>query len=82
MPLLPDPATAGIAAGVVFLITLGILVLFIEMVPLPRFIGIVVGCLVVAVFLVVLGEVGLALLPLAVAGAFLANHVFEWLTTR
>ncbi len=82
MTLLPDPATAGILAAVVFLIALGILVLFVETVPLPRFIGIVVGCLVVAVFLVVLGEVGLALVPLAFAGAFVANHVFEWLTTR
>ena len=82
MPLLPDPATAGLYAGVVFLLTLGVLVIFVETVSFPRFIAIVVGCFVVALALILVGELGLSLLPIGVGGAFIANHAFEWLTTR
>jgi hypothetical protein len=35
-----------------------------------------------AILLVVAGEFGVALVFLGVGGAVLANHAFEWLTTR
>jgi len=82
MALLPDPATAGLYAAVVFLLMLGVLVIFVETVSFPRFVAIVAGCFVVALALVLLGELGLALIPLGVGGAFIGNHAFEWLTTR
>ncbi len=82
MALLPDPATAGLYAAVVFLISLGVLVVFVETVSLVRFLAVVAGCMVLALALIALGELGVSLLPLAVSGAFVANHVFEWLTTR
>ena len=82
MAVLPDPATAGLYAAVVFLITLGVLVVFVETVSFSRFIAVVVGCFVLALALLLVGEVGLSLLPLGTGGAFIANHLFEWLTTR
>ncbi len=82
MAILPDPATAGIAATAVFLITLGILVVFIETVAFARFLAVVAACFVLALVLVAVGETGLAFLPLAFGGAFIANQFFEWLTTR
>ncbi len=82
VPLLPDPATAGFYAAVIFLVVLGALVLFVETVTVSRFVAIVVGCFVVALVFVVVGEIGLSFIPLAVGGAFVGNQVFEWLTTR
>jgi hypothetical protein len=82
MALLPDPTTAGLFAAAVFLVVLGILVIFVETVSFARFVPTVVGCFVIALVLILVGELGLALFPLGVGGAFIANHVFEWLTTR
>ena len=82
MALVPDPARAILYAAVVFLVVLGVLVLFVETVAFTRFVAIVTGCLVVALALLLLGELGLALFPLGIGGAFIANHAFEWLTTR
>lgn len=82
MALLPDPASAGLYATVVFLVTLGVLVVFIETVSFLRFVAVVVVSLVVALALVLVGEWGLSLLLVGFGGAFIANHVFEWLTTR
>lgn len=82
MALMPDPATAGLYATVVFLVILGVLVVFVETVSFLRFVAVVVGSFVLALALVFLGELGLSFLPLALGGAFIANHMFEWLTTR
>lgn len=82
MALLADPATAALAATAVFLVTLGVLVVFIETVGFSRFIAMVVACFVLALALIGVGEIGLALIPLAFGSAFIANQVFEWLTTR
>ncbi|HYM39916.1 MAG TPA: hypothetical protein VEY12_07210 [Thermoplasmata archaeon] len=82
MALIPDPATAGLYAAVVFLITLGVLVVFVETVAFRRFVVVVVAALALALLLVLLGEWGLSLLPAGFGGAFIANHIFEWLTTR
>lgn len=82
MALLADPATAGLAATGVFLITLGVLVVFIETIAFFRFVAIVVACFVLALLLILIGETGLAFVPLAFGSAFIANQAFEWLTTR
>ena len=82
MALLPDPATAGLYAVVVFLITLGVLVLFIETIAFTRFVTVDVVCLVLADVLILIGELGLSLPVLGFGAAFIANHLFEWLTTR
>ena len=82
MALLPDPAAAGLYAVAIFLVTLGVLVIFVETVRLTRFFSIVVGSFAIALALILVGELGVALLVLGFAGAFIANHVFEWLTTR
>jgi hypothetical protein len=82
MVLLPDPATAGLYAAIVFLVTLGVLVVFVETVRFSRFVVIVIASFVAALVFVLVGELGLSLSFLAFGGAFIANHVFEWLTTR
>ncbi len=82
MALVPDPATAGLYGTAVFLVTLGVLVVFVETVAFVRFVAIVLGALVIALVLALVGEWGASLIPLAFGTAFIANHVFEWLTTR
>ncbi len=82
MALLPDLATAGGIALVVFLLTLGVLVVFLESVPRRVVLVLLLVALVSAVLLAVLGELGIGLIIFAFAAAFAANGVFEWLTTR
>lgn len=82
MALLPDLGIAGGIALAVFLLTLGVLVIFVETVAPRRLVAVMGACVAVAAGLVLLGEVGLSLAPLGFAAAFLANHAFEWLTTR
>lgn len=82
MPVLPDIASAGLYGLVVFLLTLGLLVVFVETVRPSRLVALLTGSLVLAAALALAGEVALALLPAGFGGAFLANHVFEWLTKR
>lgn len=80
MSLLPDVATAGLYALGLFLVILGFLVVFVETVRPSRLVALLTGSLVLAVALALAGEVALALLPAGFGGAFLANHLFEWLT--
>ncbi|MCI4371443.1 MAG: hypothetical protein L3J78_02225 [Thermoplasmata archaeon] len=82
MAVLPDLATAGLYAIVAFLIALGFLVVFIETISPRRMAAALLGVVVVAIGLVSLSEPGAALLVLGVGAALLANHGFEWLTTR
>lgn len=82
MSLLPDVATAGLYGLVVFLITLGGLVVFVETVRVARLISVFVLVLALAIALAIIDEFGVALLVLGFGAAFLANHIFEWLTTR
>lgn len=82
MALLPDLATAGTYALIVFLITLGALVVFVEAVPRRIIASILLVALVAAIVLSVLGELGVGLLFLGFAAALLANGLFEGLTTR
>jgi len=82
MPLLPDLGLAALYGLVVFLLALGFLVVFVESISMRRLLAALVVTLVVAAGLVSNGEPGLSLLVLGVAGAFIANHAFERLTTR
>lgn len=82
MPLLPDLATAGGIALAVFLLTLGVLVVFLESVPRRVVLVLLLVGLVSAVLLALLGETGVGVILLAFAAAFVANDAFEWLTTR
>ena len=82
MALLPDLALASLYAVVVFLLALGFLVVFIEVISMRRLLAGLVVTLVIAAGLASNGETGLSLLALGVAGALIANHAFERLTTR
>ncbi|HYT01084.1 MAG TPA: hypothetical protein VEO20_10535 [Thermoplasmata archaeon] len=82
MALLPDLTSAALYAVVVFLLVLGLLVIFVETISNRKLAAAFVGVLVVSVALAASGEVGLALLAVAVGGALIANHAFEWMTTR
>ncbi len=82
MPLLPDLTVAGGIALAVFLLTLGVLVIFLESVPRRMVIGLLLITIVLVAVLSLFGEFGIGIILLAFAAAFLANDVFEWLTTR
>lgn len=82
MALLPDPVTAGLYALATFLVVLGVLVVFVESIRLATVAALLTMDVALALFLVFLGEFGVALVLLGFGGALLANHVFEWLTTR
>ncbi len=82
MALLPDLGTAGLYALAAFLLVLGVLVVFVESVRPSRFLLVLIVCLVAAGGLVAVGESGVALVPLGIGGAFVANQAFEWLTMR
>ena len=82
MALLPDVAAAALYAVVVFLLSLGFLVVFVETISPRRLMAFLVGALVLGVAFVSVGELGLALLVAGGACAFVANQVFEWLTSR
>lgn len=82
MAFLPDLAVASLLALVVFLVALGLLVVFIESIPPARTAGFLVAATALSGGLAVLGEVGVGLVVLGLAAAVLANHAFEWLTTR
>lgn len=82
MPLLPDLTVAGGIALAVFLLTLGVLVVFLESVPRRMVFGLLLIAVVLLVVLAFLDQLSVGIIVLAFAAAFLANDVFEWLTTR
>ena len=82
MALLPDIVAAALYAVVVFLLSLGFLVIFIETISPRRLVACLVGALILGMAFASLGEIGIALLVAGGASAFVANHVFEWLTSR
>ncbi len=82
MALLPDLAAAALYAVVVFLLFLGLLVVFVETIP-PRLVMVIIlAAILFATGLAWIGEAGLAFLALGVAAALVANDAFEWLTNR
>jgi len=82
MALLPDLAAAALDAVVVFLLFLGLLVVFVETIPSRLLMVMILGVILSAAWLVWVGEIGLSFLALGAAGALVANHAFEWLTNR
>ncbi len=82
MPLLPDLGVAGGIALAVFLVALGLLVVFVESVGRRVVVTVIGAAVVLGVVLSLLGELGVALIALGFAAAFVANEVFEWLTMR
>jgi hypothetical protein len=82
MALLPDLAAAGLYAAVVFLLVLGFLVVFLETIR-GSHLAVILGVDAAATLVVfAAGEIGLALVVLAVGLGFLANQAFEWSTGR
>lgn len=82
MAFLPDLGAAALYAVVVFLLALGFLVVFVEAIRPSRVAGSLAADVALVLLFVWLGESGLALLVLGLGAAVLANHAFEWLTTR
>lgn len=82
MALLPDLSTATILALVVFLAALGLLVVFVESIRAGRMAVGLVAIAAAAAGLSAFGEPGIGVVLLGLAAALLANHAFEWLTTR
>lgn len=82
MALIADSATAGLAALAVFLVVLGLLVVFVESIRFARILVALSLDLVVGVALILAGELGVSLIVLAFGAAIVAKQVFEWLTTR
>jgi hypothetical protein len=82
MALLPDLAAAALDAVVVFLLFLGLLVVFVETIPSRLLMVILLAAILFAAWLAWVGESGLSFLALGVVGALVANYAFEWLTTR
>ena len=80
--VLLDPVTGAIGAIAMFLIVLGVLVLFVETVRPIHAVSVVLGDGVLSFVLFLLGEAGIAFLILGFGAAVIANQVFEWLTTR
>jgi hypothetical protein len=82
MALLPDLAAAGLYAAVLFLLVLGFLVVFVETIEARRLALILAIDAASIVYLFAAGEGGLAVLAFGIGLAFIANHVFEWSTSR
>lgn len=82
MALLPDLVTAGGVALLIFLLTLGILVVFVEAVPRRVLVAVPLAAVVLASLLVLAGDLGTAVLALAFGAALVAKGAFEWLTMR
>jgi hypothetical protein len=81
MAVLADPGSALLAALVVFLVSLGLLVLFVETMSRARIVAILVANGIVAGIFIAWGEAGLGLAAAGFAAAVLANEAFERLTT-
>jgi len=82
MAVFPDLTTAVLYGVVVFLLVLGFLVVFVETIPPRLLMVILLAAILFAAWLAWVGEAGLAFLALGAAAALVANHAFEWLTSR
>jgi len=82
MALIPDLTAAALYAVVVFLLFLGLLVVFVETIPPRLLMVIILAAILFAAWLAWVGEAGLSFLGLAVAAALVANQAFERLTSR
>jgi len=77
-----DPITGALGGVAVFLVVLGLLVVFVDAVRPSRALLAVVADAAVAALLVFVGEIGLGLVALGFGAAVVADHVFDWFTTR
>ncbi len=77
-----DPGTGALLGGAVFLVVLGALVVFVEALRTTVALAVPIMAAAVAVVLVAVGELGLALVAVGLGAAVLADHGFDWLTTR
>src|SRR2546422_9943865 len=82
MALIPDLATAALYAVVVFLLFLGLLVVFVETIPPRLLMVIILAAILFAAGLAWVGEAGPLFLGRQTAAGLPANHGFERLTTR
>ncbi len=82
MALLPDLATAALYALVVFLLVLGVLVIFVETIRATRLFALLAADIIAVTLLAIVGEVGAAIVIAGFGVALIANQAFEWLTTR
>src|SRR5256712_12455547 len=82
MALIPDLAAAALYALVVFLLFLGLLVVFVETIPPRLLMVIILAAILFAAWLAWVGEAGGSFLALGLAAALLANPAFQWVTTR
>jgi hypothetical protein len=77
-----DPGTGALVGAVVFLLVLGVLVIFVEALRTSLVLTFVIVAVVGAALLASLGELGLGFALLGFGGAVIADHAFDWLTTR
>src|SRR2546422_1170225 len=82
MALLPDLTAAALYALVVFLLFLGLLVVFVETIPPRLLMVIILAAILFAAWLAWVGEAGVSFLALRLAGAPPANHAFQLLAPR
>lgn len=82
MAVLPDLGAAALLAGVVFLLVLGVLVVFMDVVSLRRTAVSLAALAIVGTGLFLAGEPGIALIFAALAAALIGNQAFERLTSR
>lgn len=82
MALIPDLTSAALYAVVVFLLFLGLLVVFVETIPPRLLMVMILAAILFGAWLAWIGEPGLSFVALGVAAALVANQAFEWLTNR
>lgn len=82
MALLPDLALAGGIALAVFLVALGLLVVFTDSLGRRTAAILILVGLGVAVASSIAGEFGIGLVAAGFSAAVAANGLFEWLTSR
>jgi hypothetical protein len=82
MALLPDLTSAALYAGVLFLLVLGVLVVFAESIGRKR-LGVLLAINAAAVLILIgIGEAGLGILAAAFGLAFVIHEFFERLSSR
>lgn len=79
MPVLADIGVAAVLAAVAYFLVLGILVVFVERIPIRVFLGVVLVLVGLAVGLVAFGEVGLGAFVVAILAALATDQSFETL---
>src|SRR2546427_13285774 len=82
MALLPDLTAAALYALVVFLLFLGLLVVFVETIPPRLLMVMILAAILFAAWLAWVGEAGVSFLARGLTAALLAEPAFQWPTSR